>query len=465
LSAAESFIKFYRKILPSPMSIALLLTVFTTFGAVIFLWLKGEPITASARSVFGFWEQGLWVESQLTFAIQMMLMLVLGHILALSKPFEQFSATLVSPIKTGGQAVLVVSIFAMLSGFINWGLSLVFGAILARKTAVHCQKNNIAYNYGLLGACGYLGLLVWHGGFSGSSLIKVAEAGHLESLPGLSILANDLPQSISLSQTVLSSFNLLVFITTLIAICVTAIQLHKKIGLKQVSKVNFISVEPKTENEANKLLSGAEKLDFSSWFSKIFGGIVMLFIVIKYGEPLLRTGNFNFITPNFINLSLLGACLIMHQNLYAFLKALNEAISGAAGILIQFPLYFGVMGVLDKSGLLAQFASFLAMYSPSSLFPLITLFSASVVNFFVPSGGGQWLIQGPIIVSSALQLEVPLEKALLAFAYGDQLTNMLQPFWALPLLGITGLKAKEVLPYTFIFFVVALVIYSFALLV
>ena len=151
--------------------------------------------------------------------------------------------------------------------------------------------------------------------------------------------------------------------------------------------------------------------------------------------------------------------MLLHRNFYNYIKSIDNAIRGASGILIQFPLYFGIMGVMTHSGLIQIMSDFFVSISNENTFPLFTFLSAGIVNIFVPSGGGQWAVQGPIIVEAANQLGTSLPKSIMALAYGDQLTNMLQPFWALPLLGITGLKAKEILPYTLILLVVGAIIF------
>ncbi|MDC3050525.1 TIGR00366 family protein, partial [Flavobacteriales bacterium] len=173
----------------------------------------------------------------------------------------------------------------------------------------------------------------------------------------------------------------------------------------------------------------------------------------------------SFITPNFINLFLLGLGIILHKNFNSFLKGVNQAIVGASGILIQFPLYFGIMGIMNSSGLVNVFSDFFVSISNTTTFPIFTFISAGIVNIFVPSGGGQWGVQGPVIIDAASQLNVPYWKAVMALAYGDQITNMLQPFWALPLLGITGLKAKEILPYTLIMLFIGSSIFIIGLLI
>ena len=139
-------------------------------------------------------------------------------------------------------------------------------------------------------------------------------------------------------------------------------------------------------------------------------------------------------------------------------------MGGAASILIQFPIYFGIMGLISNSGLVAILSDYFISISSLDTYPVLAFLSAGLVNLFVPSGGGQWVIQGPILMEAALQFNVPLEKALLAFAYGDEITNMLQPFWAVPLLGITKLTARDILPFTLIMFLVGFLVYFFALL-
>ena len=141
------------------------------------------------------------------------------------------------------------------------------------------------------------------------------------------------------------------------------------------------------------------------------------------------------------------------------------AITGASGILIQFPFYFGIMGIMKSSGLVGDISDFFVQVSTATTYPLYTFMSAGLVNIFVPSGGGQWAVQGPIIVQAATEMGLSLPKSIMALAYGDQLTNMLQPFWALPLLGITGLKAKEILPYTLFLMIIGGLIYFGSLLI
>ena len=171
-----------------------------------------------------------------------------------------------------------------------------------------------------------------------------------------------------------------------------------------------------------------------------------------------------FIDPNYLNFLLLGLAILLNGNITNFLHSLDKAIKGVGGILIQFPLYFGIMGVMSNSGMINDIAQFFISISNAVTYPLFTLISAGLVNLFVPSGGGQWYVQGPIVIQTAIEMKISLSKSIMALAYGDQLTNMLQPFWALPLLGITGLKARDILPYTLILMLVGFLVFSFALI-
>jgi short-chain fatty acids transporter len=200
---------------------------------------------------------------------------------------------------------------------------------------------------------------------------------------------------------------------------------------------------------------GAERLDRSPVLSTLFGALIFLAFLVQY-LPQLKSLN---LTPDMLNFFMLGLAVLLHGSIRSFLQATQEAIGDTAGILIQFPLYFGIMGIMTESGLIHQISDFFVTISNERTFPVFTFFSAGLVNIFVPSGGGQWAVQGPVILEAAQRLGVSLPKAVLALSYGDQLTNMLQPFWALPLLGITRLKAREILPYTLLFMVVGGVIF------
>ncbi len=456
MNITKSVETLFKRFLPSPFTIAIILTLVTMLLAFFF---TGETNGENALNILSFWEAGIWNNSLLVFAYQMMLILVLGHVLVLSKPVNKLIMNLTKYADSTTKAVVLVSITTMLVSFFNWGLGLIFGAILARKVAESAQQFNFKINYPLVGAAGYVGLMVWHGGMSGSAPIKVSESGHIKSLmEGVSspeIMAQ-LPDIISSSSTTFSWWNLVIFLVLLIVVPFCLFLMAKK---SEPTPIDLPVYE--FDSGAKESLKGAEKLDHSKVVAIGFGIIILIALGYQYRAQ-ISAGN---ITPNMLNFFMLGLAIVLHKNFKNFLNAVEEAIRGTSGILIQFPLYFGIMGIMKSTGMVSMISDFFVSVATETTLPIFTFFSAGLVNIFVPSGGGQWAVQGPIVIESALKLGVPLPKAVMALAYGDQVTNMLQPFWALPLLGITKLKAKEILPYTLLLMLVGSAIFIAGLLI
>ncbi len=171
----------FKKLIPSPFSLAVLLSIFILLVAFFF---TGKQDFSSAVFVLDAWQNGMWDPALLVFMVQMMLILVLGHILVLSAPVSRFIGFLIKGISGNSSAVIIISVSTMLVAFFNWGLGLIFGAIMARKVAEAAQERNFKINYPLLGAAGYVGLMVWHGGMSGSAPLKVAEPPGQSFPPG-----------------------------------------------------------------------------------------------------------------------------------------------------------------------------------------------------------------------------------------------------------------------------------------
>ncbi len=455
MSLTRTIETLFRRLLPSPFVIALILTAVTM--ALAFLYGDFGPEVSRIGGVLRSWEKGLWNRELLVFAYQMMLILVLGHVLVLSPPMERLIRGITGMVRNGAQAAVLVALSTMLVSFFNWGLGLIFGAILARKVGEHAQRQQMDLNYPLIGACGYLGLMVWHGGISGSAPIKAAEPGHIQSLlagvwPEQQIL--QLPVQLPTSETIFSLWNLGIFAVVLVALSTLAYILGRKGGAS-------VLVFPQQEEAVpDRPASGAERLDRSRILAGVFAILIFAAFLLQYLPDLRRLN----LTPDMLNLFMLGLAMLLHGSVSSFLKAVESAIGDTSGILIQFPLYFGIMGIMNESGLVHQISDFFVSVGNERSFPVFTFFSAGLVNMFVPSGGGQWAVQGPVILEAAWKLQVPLPKALMALAYGDQLTNMLQPFWALPLLAITRLKAREILPYTLVFMLLGGIIYLGGLL-
>ncbi len=235
------------------------------------------------------------------------------------------------------------------------------------------------------------------------------------------------------------------------------------IGKNSIS-THYILHHFKKKDRKSEARGFAEKLDFHPALSMVLG-LSALITAAAIATHSIQSGNGNFVNPNFINTTFLGLGLIAHGNLSRFAEAVEDAIGGASGILIQFPLYFGILGIMKGAGIVGDISAFFVSISNQTTYPIFSFISAGFVNILVPSGGGQWMVQGPILIEASQKMGLDLGKSIMSMAYGDQLTNMLQPFWALPLLSITGLKAKEILPFTVYFMLIAGVIYIAGLLI
>ena len=300
-----------KSILPAPFTIAVLLT-FLTIVLALFVT---EPKQKGSYflQILSFWEQGIWNSKLLEFAIQMMLMLVLGHTLALSRPINNLIFKVIKYCSNTATAAAIITFSTILVSFFNWGLGLVFGAIFARKVGEYASQNNITLNYPLIGAAGYSGMMVWHGGISGSAPIKIAEEGHfLEEKMGV----------ISQAETIFSNMNIIVSILLLILVPL----IMYAVGKRKSGKIINLVTDNKEKKELEEI-TGVEKLDHSKILASIFGGIIICYILYKT-FILPEKPSLNIITPNYINLILFGLSILMHQTFANFLKSIQQSIGG-----------------------------------------------------------------------------------------------------------------------------------------
>ena len=447
--------------IPDPFILAIGLTAIT---AILALTLPGtfenraaEDIDRSKIDLLleAWWgSDGLW--KLLKFGMQMVLVLVTGYALAASPPVKRLIDLIANLPRSNASAVLMVAFVAMATGLVNWGLALVVGALLARAVGRSLERREIPCHYPLIAAAGYLGLLVWHGGFSGSApLTMTTEKAALDILPA-ELVAEHAAGGVPLSETLLSPMNLFVSLG-LLAIVPLACLLLTPTRPSDAKGPGDLGIDLTPDPRAAEDLGlGQMILGIGLGVALIAGFIVWL---LTSGGGIARLG------LNQINALMFGLGLILHLSPMRYLRAVEDAARGAAGILVQFPLYAGVMGMMAASGLLAMFADVANRFSTPETLPLFTATSAAVVNVFVPSGGGQWAVQGPIAMTAGAEAGVPLGKMIMSVAYGDQMTNMLQPFWALPLLAITGVKARDIVGYTALMMIVAAIWIAIGLMV
>ncbi len=451
--------RMFHKICPDPFVIAILLSGLTVILAVLFGRFPHEQENTVGRifALLDWWraDSGLW--KLLAFAMQMCLVLVTGYALASTAPIQRAIQSVADlPRSAGGGAALVCAI-ACLTGLVNWGLALIVGALLAREVGRSLTRRNIPVHYPLLAAAGYMGLLVFHGGLSGSApLTATTVAGARRLLPESAVAM--LGDGIGLERTLFSSLNL--FVTGGLAALLPI--LFWRLTPKRVEQMHAF-IEPqrmqidaagKTPIPADDVVhepSIPDRLDRSRIIASVLG-TAFLAATFRY----IQINGFGNLQLNEINAIMLGLGLILHGSPKAYMNAVESGARDCAAIMIQFPIYAGIMAIMQESGLAANVTNWFTHLGNAHTLPTMSFLSATLVGLFVPSGGAQWGLQGPIALQSGAQAGVDPAAMLMSVAYGDEVANMLQPFWALPLLALTGVKAREIVGYTAVAMVFAI---------
>ena len=422
-------VRVVNRWLPDAFLFAVILSIIVYIGAMLATGMGPLKVLSAWGSNDGFW--GL-----LAFSMQMALVLVLGSAMASAKPCKKALRAVAGMCHNNMQAIVVTTFVSTVCCWLNWGFGLVIGALLAKEVV----RRVPTVDYPLLIASAYSGFVIWHAGLSGSiPLDLVAGKTFGEVLYQAPITA-----------TVFHPMNLIMCGVILLAMPFVNYAMHP-------DKDHAITIDPtllvdEEEKDYGKPETPADKMEHSKilWVILVVAGfayIIYYFATLPAGKSVAAALNLNIV--NFIFL-FLG--ILLHGDLRRYVDAIGEAAAGAAGILLQFPFYAGIMGMMtvrNEAGvcLAGVISDFFVSISNNVTFPMWTFLSAGIVNFFVPSGGGQWAVQGPIVMPAAPQLGVEPGRAAMAIAWGDQWTNMIQPFWALPALGVAKLSARDIMGY------------------
>lgn len=420
------FDRLVQRYLPDAFLFAIILT--------LLVFVLGIGLTESTPlDMVVYWGNGFW--DLLAFGMQMSLIVVTGYILANSPFFESLLSKIAKMAKTPGRAIMLVTFVTAVACLLNYGFGLVIGALFAR----HLIQQVPTVNYRLLVASAYSGYLIWHGGLSGSIPLTIATPGHfLEEQLGI----------IPITETIFSSHNLFIVISLLITLPLLNYFISRVVddngtglSIKEMAVGSEPPVEPSQNEPVSTALTPAERIENSKLISLITGILGLVFIVYFFIQNGLD------LNINIVNFIFLFLGILFHKTPRRFLNTVSEAAKNAGGIIIQFPFYAGIMGMMLSSGLSEKLSLWFVNISNEFTFPFLTFISAGILNMFVPSGGGQWAIQGPIMIDAALELGVDTAKTAMAVAWGDAWTNMIQPFWTLPLLAIAGLKVKDIIGF------------------
>ena len=422
-------VRVMNRWLPDAFLFAIILTIVVFIGAMAATGMGPIKIVDAWGNSSGFW--GL-----LSFSMQMALVVVLGSACASAKPVKKLLHTIAGVCKNNMQAIVVTTMVSTVCSWLNWGFGLIVGALLAKEVA----KRVPTVDYPLLIASAYSGFVIWHAGLSGSIPLQVA-SGHT---------FGDTVWQADMTDTLFHPMNLIMVGVIFLVMPFVNYAMHP-------DKDHTITVNPALlvdeEDKSYEIKTPADKMEHS----KILWVITMLFgfgYVVNYFVGVVKAGGnvANALNLNIVNMIFMFLGILLHGNLRRYVDAIADAASGAAGILLQFPFYAGIMGMMvaknpDGVSLAGVLSNFFVSISNEVTFPMLSFLAAGIVNFFVPSGGGQWAVQGPIMMPAGAAMGIENGRTAMAIAWGDQWTNMIQPFWALPALAVAKLEAKDIMGY------------------
>jgi short-chain fatty acids transporter len=428
--------------IPDAFIFALLATAVVVVAA-----LTATP--ASLLQVVDAWGNGFW--DLIPFTLQMSLIIITGHVLATSAPMRRVIRRIASWPKTPRGAVALVTFFALVSSWVNWGFSLIFSAVLAREVARRLE----GADYRALAAASFLGLgSIWAQGLSGSAALQMATPGALQPqirdivaaggvVPGGIIPFRD---TIFLWQSLFSVVVEIAVVTTVMWLAAppasrarTARDLGIELGQDEL---------PGPAHHVGPIPPGA-RLEHSPLLSLLvvaLGGSYLVRYFLRAPEPL------NAITLNIVNLAFLLFGFLLHRTPARLMVAVQAATPAVWGVILQFPFYAGIAAIITATHLNERLAGAFVDVSTATSFPAVVAVYSAVLGVFVPSGGSKWVIEAPYVMAAAHTLKVHLGWVVAAYDLGEALANLLQPFWMLPILGMFGLRARDVMGYTLVVF-------------
>jgi short-chain fatty acids transporter len=410
---------------PDSWVIAVILTLVAGLTAVL-------ATGKTPLAVIGFWGDGLW--ELLAFGMQMAIVIVSGHILAETPLFKRLLERLAGLAKGPRSAVALMALTSMLLAWVNWGLSLIGSGVFAKTLARRVPQAD----FRLLVASAYLGLgCLWHAGLSASAPLLVATEGHfLVKQIGV----------IPVTQTIFHPFNLLLSLAVLVVMTTVAVVAHPP----QAAAVFLDDHAPVQHSPmAQAARTPAEAIEQSPVINLLTGGAGLLWLA----QYLAQKGAAG-INLNVVNLFFLSLGVLLHVTPQRFLKAAEEAGHHVWGIVIQFPLYGGIFGIIKYSGLQDIASAWFAGATSPAMYPLFVTWYSGVLNYLIPSGGAKWAVEAPYVLQAAQTMGASVPATVLAYAWGDMLTDIVQPFWAIPLLGLAKLQFRDIMGYALLFFVI-----------
>lgn len=434
--------KFVRSYMPDPFVLVLLLTIFT-FGLAAWV----TPVRP--HELLNHWYAGFW--ELLSFAMQMVLIVVTGEAIAETVFVRGLLRKFGAAPKTARSGVMLLTFFSLLLGWLHWGFGLVMASLAGRELAKSLHARKITAHYPAIGTAAYMSMLLWHAGTTASAPLLINTPGHfLFKEIGL----------IPLTETVLLPQNLIACAVLAALIPVVVAQLMPRRGIRTIDQFAVeLHSGPRPRFVEEKAKTFAEKLERSYLTNAIVGTMGAIFLAQYFRREGLNLNH------NIVNFLFLMIGMLLHRSPIEYSRAIAQSVRGTSGIVLQFPFYGGIMGMMRDSGMGHEIAGLFVRMADSNTLPFFAYMASIVTKLFIPSGGGEWAVEGPVMLLAAKQLGAPVGLTTMGIAYGNMVGNMFQPFWAIPLLSIMGLKARDIMGYCLAVFFFAFPVLAIALLV
>ncbi|MBK8169982.1 MAG: short-chain fatty acid transporter [Sandaracinaceae bacterium] len=442
---AAAFTRWAERTIPDAFVFALIGTVIVVVAASV----RPEVRTLDVVEI---WGKGFW--ELLPFTLQMALVVITGYVLATTRPVHRLIERLASIPKGARTAVAFVAFIAMVSSWFNWGFGLMFSAMLAKEVARRVQ----AADYRALAASAFLGLgSVWAQGLSGSAALQMATPSALQ--PAIrTIIEGDgqvphgvipLTHTIFLWQSLVSVFVEILVVTLVVYFAAPTGMRAKNAAALGISLDADVAVHEEQVQAKTK----GEWLEYSPILSVLVVVLATTYLARYFWKS---ENGLASITLDTINLAFLTVGIALHGTPHRLMKSVREATPAVWGIILQFPFYAGIAAVVSKTHLNEMIASWFVQLSNRETFPALTAMYSALLGVFVPSGGSKWVIEAPYVMQAAHELHVHLGWTVAVYDLGEALANLVQPFWMLPVLGLFRLRARDVMGFTFLIFLVLL---------
>ncbi|MFC5970588.1 TIGR00366 family protein [Halomarina salina] len=467
----EKFADWAMRYMPDPYVFVIVLTVLASLAAFPLELQETGGLVPAVSGIFDAWYGGVW--TFLTFMAQFAVILMTGDAIAKSPAVTRLLERIAKLPKSQASAVAFTSFVAMVAALISWGLGLIVGAVMARQVTYQAQKKGLNLHYPLVAAAGYTALMIWHSGLTSSSGLFMASLTE-DQTEFLEYAPNGIP----VTETIGSLANLSTVVLLLLVIPLVMASLHPRDeddirGLPDSVMDEMTPDDPTpdggetasadpVEPTATERLTPADRLNTSVVLTLLIAVFPAYYFVNSWffsGDGLAG------LSLNSINAFFLFSAILLWKTPEGIVEQMEDSVKNVSGIIFQFPFYAGISGIVTGTALGLAVADFFASVSTPLTWPVLGLMSTGLVNFFVPSGGGQWAAQGPILLETTQQLGMPVSTAVILEMMGDQLTNMIQPFWALPLLALADLRARDIIGYSTVAMLVGFVIMATTLTV